>query len=227
MEKPLRPAEKALSPRGMPTRQPAWPAKSLRYGCVAEAILLLVIAVSMPATGAAQTVEPLDWEGKLHFHVESAYGPMAIVGMAAYAGVLQGINSPEEWQQGGAAYGKRVASMAGWAGVHGALAFGLDTTLHQDPRYYRSRHAGFWRRTGHAIRGTVLTRTDSGAETVSTWRIGSAYGSAFLSNLWYPDRLDNARLGFIQGSMTLGFGLAGNLGSEFWPDIRRAVFRRK
>jgi hypothetical protein len=197
-----------------------------RWSC-SEPALFLALAVLMVGGCAAQTAEPLDWQGKLHFHAESAYGPMAIVGLAAYAGVLQGIDSPEEWKQGGAAYGKRVASMAGWAGIHGVLAFGLDTALHQDPRYYRSRRTGFWRRTGHAIRGTVLTRTDRGGETLSTWRVGSAYGSAFLSNLWYPDRRDNARLGLIQGSVSLAFGLAGNLGSEFWPDVRGAFFRRK
>jgi len=73
----------------------------------------------------------------------------------------------------------------------------------------------------------MLTRTDSGAETLSTWRIGSAYGAAFLSNQWYPDRLNTARLGFIQGSVTLGFDLIGNLGSEFWPDFKGKVLRRK
>jgi hypothetical protein len=73
----------------------------------------------------------------------------------------------------------------------------------------------------------MLTRTDSGGETLSVWRIGSAYGSAFLSNMWYPDRLNNARLGFIQGSVTLGFDLALNLTKEFWPDIRTKVLRRK
>jgi hypothetical protein len=117
--------------------------------------------------------------------------------------------------------------MVAWSGIHSALAFGLDSTLHQDPRYYRSLGTGFWRRSGHALRETLLTRTDSGIETVSTWRIGSAYGSAVLSNLWYPSRLNTARLGFIQGSVTLGFDLAGNLGKEFWPDIRRKVLRRK
>jgi len=105
----------------------------------------------------------------------------------------------------------------------GTLAFGLDATLHQDPRYFRSQETGFWRRTGHALRGTLLTRTDSGGETLSTWRIGSAYGSAALSNLWYPDRLNTARLGFIQGSVTLGFDFLGNLGKEFLPDIKKKV----
>ena len=79
---------------------------------------------------------------------------------------------------------------------------------------------------GHALRETLLTRTDSGGETLSIWRLGTAYGAAFLSNQWYPDRLNTVRLGMLQGSMTLGFDFAANLGSEFWPDIKRKVLRR-
>jgi hypothetical protein len=55
------------------------------------------------------------------------------------------------------------------------LASGLDTALHQDPRDYRSGDSGFRRRKGHAIRGAILTRTDSGGETFSTWRIRSVW----------------------------------------------------
>jgi hypothetical protein len=189
--------------------------------------MILALSVAIPVAGIAQTSDALDLKGKLHFHAERTYGPMAIVGLAAYAGVLQAADGPKEWGQGATSYGKRFGSMAAWSGIHGALAFGLDSTLHQDPRYYRSPGTGFWRRAGHALRGTMLTRTDSGGETVSTWRIGSAYGSAFLSNQWYPDRLNTARLGLVQGSVTLGFDLVGNLGAEFWPDIKRKVLRRK
>jgi len=191
-------------------------------------LTLLAFGVAAASAGMAQSPDvPLDWQAKLQFHAESTYGPSAIVGFAAYAAVLQGIDSPTEWGQGGAAYGKRVASTAGWSVIHSSLAFGLDTALHQDPRYHRAAGAGFWRRTGHALRGTVLTRTDAGGETVSTWRIGSAYGAAFLSNLWYPDRLNTVRLGFLQGTMGLGFDFASNLRSEFWPDIKRKVFHRR
>jgi hypothetical protein len=190
------------------------------------AVLALGLA-AVPATGWAQAPEPLDWKGKLHFHAETTYGPWAIAGIAAYAGLLQAINSPAEWGQGGGAYGQRFGSTAAWSGIHSTLAFGLDAALHQDPRYYRSHSTGFWRRTAHAFGGTILTRTDSGGETFSTWRIGSAYGSAYLSNLWYPDRLDTVRLGFLQGSLSLGFGFAGNMGEEFWPDLKRKVLRKK
>jgi hypothetical protein len=189
--------------------------------------LILALSVAIPVAGIAQTSDALGLTGKLRIHAESTYAPAAIAGIAAYAGVLQAADAPKEWGQGAGAYGKRFGSTLAWSGIHSALAFGLDSTLRQDPRYFRSDGAGFWRRSGHALRGTILTRTDSGAETLSTWRIGSAYGAAFLSNQWYPDRLNTARLGFIQGSVTLGFDLLSNLGSEFWPDIKRTVLRRK
>jgi hypothetical protein len=192
-------------------------------------ILILAVSSAFPAVSAAQTAanaDALDWQGKLRFHGNDTYGPMAIVGIAAYAGALQAAGAPEEWGGGAGAYGKRVASTAGWSGIHTVMAFGLDSTLHQDPRYYRSSGTGFWRRSGHALRETILTHTDRGGETFSTWRVGSAYGSAFLSNMWYPDRLNTVRLGFLQGSVTLGFGFISNLGTEFWPDIKHRVFRK-
>lgn len=189
--------------------------------------LPLALLVSIPLAGFAQPTVVLDWKGKLKFHAVSTYGPVAILGFAAGAAVLQSTDSPREWGQGGAAYGKRFASLAGCSAIHTTLAFALDSTLRQDPRYYRSSRTGFFRRSAHALRGTILTRTDAGSETVSTWRIGSAYGSAFLSNMWYPDRLNNVHLGLIQGSLTMGLGLASNLGLEFWPDVKRKVLHRK
>jgi hypothetical protein len=198
---------------------------------VKKLLALLTLSAAIPVAAMAQPsnplMEPLDWQAKLRFHAENTYSPTAIAGFAAYAAVLQGIDAPEEWGQGSAGYGKRVASTAGWSAIHSTLAFGLDSTLHEDPRYHRSSDKGFWHRAGHALRGTVLTRTDAGGETLSAWRIGSSYGAAFLSNMWCPDRVNTARLGFIQGSVGLGFDLAGNLGAEFWPDIKKKVFRRK
>ena len=192
-----------------------------------RAVLILALSAAIPGAGFGQTEEPLDVTGKLLYHAKSTYSPQSLVGFAAYAGILQADSAPLEWGQGGGAYGKRFASTLAWSGIHSALAFGLDSTLHQDPRYFRSESTGFWRRCGHAVRGTILTRTDKGGETLSTWRIGSAYGAAFLSDAWYPDRLNTARLGFIFGSANLGLDMFANLGAEFWPDIKRKVFRRK
>jgi hypothetical protein len=190
-------------------------------------ILYVSVALAVPLIGLAQPAVALTTQEKLSFHVKYSFAPLALVGAAAYAGILQEADTPTEWGQGGAGYGKRFASTLACSGLHSAMALGLDTALHQDPRYFRSTQTGFWRRTGHAFRGTILTRTDKGGETLSTWRLGSAYGAAYLSNQWYPDRLNTVGLGFAEGTLQLGFDLAGNLVSEFWPDIKRKVFRRK
>jgi hypothetical protein len=175
----------------------------------------------------AQPVEPLDAMSKLNFHAQTIGSPWSLAESAAYAGILQGLGTPPEWGQGAGAYGKRFASALGSSGIHGVLAFGLDSTLRQDPRYFRSTGSGIWRRTAHAFRGTLLTRTDRGGETLSTWRLGSDYGAAFLSNEWYPERLNTVRLGALQGSLHLGFDFISNLGVEFWPDVKRKILRRK
>ncbi len=193
------------------------------FNCASRVTVLCVI----PLAGLAQRLDPLEVRSKLKFHALSVVSPVSLAETAAYAGILQGLNSPREWGEGSDAYGKRFASALAGSAIHGAIAFGLDSTLHQDPRYFRSQSSGFGRRAAHALRATMLTRTDSGGETLSTWRLGSDYGAAFLSNEWYPDRVNTVRLGALQGSLHLGFDLISNLGVEFWPDIRRKVLRRR
>jgi hypothetical protein len=164
---------------------------------------------------------------KLDYHLMRTVGPLAVLGDAAYAAILQEADTPAEWGQGGRGYAKRFASTAACSGLHSAMAFGLDSALHEDPRYFRAASGSFWRRTGHAFRGTILTRTDHGTETFSVWRFGSAYGAAYLSNQWYPGRLNTVALGFAQGSLQIGFDVVSNLASEFWPDLKRKAFHRK
>ena len=192
-----------------------------------RSFLVLGLALAIPAMGLAQPFMALDVTDKLDYHIKRSVGPLALLGDAAYAGILQEADTPTEWGQGWSAYGKRVASTAACSGIHSALAFGLDSTLHEDPRYFRSARGGFWRRAGHAFRGTILTHTDQGAETLSIWRFGSAYGAAYLSNQWYPGRLNTVKLGFAEGSLQIGFDVVSNLASEFWPDLRRKILGGK
>lgn len=192
-----------------------------------RSLVVFGIAVAIPLIGIAQPFTALDVNGKLDYQLHQSVGPWALAGDVAYAGVLQGIDSPKEWGQGWSAYGQRLGSTMASSGIHSALAFGLGSILHQDPRYFRSGGGGFWNRAGHALRGTVLTRTDSGAETFSVWRFGSAYGAAYLSNQWYPSRANTVGSGLSDGSLRLAFDLAKNLACEFAPDLKRKLLRRK
>ena len=188
---------------------------------------IAIASALFAAAGLAQDLDPSGWQSKLRYHAASAYGPAALAGSAAYTGLLQEIDFPREWGQGAAGYGKRLSSSLTYSGLRNTLSFGLDTALHQDPRYDRSTDTGFWRRTKHAFRRTILTRTDSGGETFATWRFGSAYGANFISNAWYPDRVNTVKLGLTEGTTQIGFDLLANIGCEFWPDVKKKILRRK
>ena len=188
---------------------------------------MIVVMCSACVTGIAQTPPALSAGDKLRLHANRTFSLSSMALSSLSAGYSQTKDSPTEWGQGVSGYSKRLASSMASSGVRSALAFGLEATLHQDPRYFRSENTGFWARTGHTLRGTILTRTDRGGETLSTWRLGSAYGSAFLVNLWYPDRFHTARHGLVDGTIRLGSDLAQNAIAEFWPDIKRRVLRRK
>ena len=190
-------------------------------------VLIVALMSGVCVTGVAQTPGELDVSGKLRYHAERTFGPGSIAMSGVKAGYLQMTDSPTEWGQGGDGYSKRIGSSVASSGIRAVLAFGLDSTLHQDPRYFRSDSSGLWPRTGHALRGTILTRTDSGGETLSAWRLGSAYGAAFISEQWYPDRYHTVRHGLVSGSTRLAFDFAKNVFAEFWPDIKRKISRRK
>jgi hypothetical protein len=192
---------------------------------VNSALCLLLLA-ALPALAQTSGIPPLDVEGKAKYHVSSAFGPLSLAETAAYAGILHGLDRPTEWGQGWGAYGKRFGSSLAGTGIRHALGFGLDVILHEDPRYFRARATGFWPRVGHAVVSTFVHRTDSGGNRISLSQIGSAYGSAFLSNQWYPDRLNTVGQGFIDGSGTLGGVAALNVVAEFWPEIKN-MFHRK
>ena len=171
--------------------------------------------------------DPMATGAKLEYHANAIFGPVALLGAVGEGVVEQWWNLPREWRQGWAAYGRRVGDNAGTTAVRQLSEFGLGAALHQDPRFERSRHSGFWRRGADALAQTVVTRTDGGRRTFAAARVGSAFAATFVEGkAWYPDRLSTTGWCFASGGITLGEDAALNLVREFWPDVRK-LFRRR
>jgi len=185
------------------------------------------LLLSCPGWAGEPADQPLDVKAKLELHARETASPGFAAEMAVYAGVLHWMDTPLEWGQGASSYGKRVASAAGATAIRNMFAFGLDSALGEDPRYRRAGSGNVFLRIGHAARETVFTRTDRGGTRLSTWRFGSALGAACLSNVWYPDRLNTFSSGMEQAAATIGLDLLGNIGSEFWPDLKHKLSRRR
>jgi hypothetical protein len=150
--------------------------------------------------------------------------PGAVAGSAVTGAMLQWRDSPEEWGQGAQGYGRRVASVNGTRAVRQALAFSLDSTFRQDPRYHRSGRQGAGARIRHAVVAeTLLTRTDRGRRTFAVWRFGSAFGAGLISNYWRPASVNGVGDGFERGAYSIAGDAAINIFYEFWPDILKRL----
>lgn len=103
----------------------------------------------------------------------------------------------------------------------------IPTLTHEDPRYYTLGKSGFFQRTYYAVSRTVITKNDAGGEEFNISEIGGNATEATLSNFYYPSEErgfnKTAKNFATQTVITAG----ANVLKEFWPDIRKNVFRLK
>jgi hypothetical protein len=101
------------------------------------------------------------------------------------------------------------------------------TLTHEDPRYYTLGTNGFFRRISYALSRTFITKNDRGTHEFNISEIGGNASEAALSNLYYPA----AERGFSKTAKNFATQIvitgAANVLKEFWPDIRKNVFRLK
>jgi hypothetical protein len=101
------------------------------------------------------------------------------------------------------------------------------TLTHEDPRYYTLGKDGFFRRASYALSRTFITKNDRGTNEFNISEIGGNASEAALSNLYYP----GAERGFGKSAKNFGtqtvITAGANVLKEFWPDIRKNVFRMK
>jgi hypothetical protein len=193
---------------------------------------LIFTAVALhPAMVAGQTPTasdpyvPLSVGEKAKVFGSRVIVPSAFAKSAFSAGIAQWRDSPHEWGQGMAGYGRRYGSRVGTRALENGIGFLTAAAVHEDPRYFFSGETGFWRRVHYAVETAVVTRTDSGNRTIALWRLSGNYGAQFVSNTWRPDRETHVSDTLIRGTISVGYDAASNVFKEFWPDIRRKVLR--
>jgi hypothetical protein len=183
------------------------------------------------ATGTVSPDVGLTVSEKFGFHLRRLYDGSSLFLPGVVAAIQQARDAPSEWPEGASGLGRRYASAYGYSvAVRNILSFGIDAPLRLDPRYFPSERRGPWPRLKHAFAQTLVTQKDNGGRTVNYWRVGSAYGAGFVSNLWYPVLHATDGDAALRGTTALGLDTAGNVIREFTPDMLRVtkhVFGRK
>jgi len=102
----------------------------------------------------------------------------------------------------------------------------MPSVLHQDPRYFIRGSGGFWKRTAYAMKWTLITRNDAGA---NSWNASEILGNgiAAVSNVYYPAEDRTAGKTMSKWGQQIAVDTVFNVMKEFWPDVRHKFFGRK
>ena len=95
---------------------------------------------------ATDRYTPLSVREKASVFGHRIIAPTSLAKSAFTSAIDQWRDSPPEWEQGIAGYGRRYGSKTGTRTAENGIGFLTAAVLHQDPRYFRSGEAGGWRK---------------------------------------------------------------------------------
>jgi hypothetical protein len=174
-------------------------------------------------------VPPLTPAQKFKMQAQGVFDPYEFSIVGLLAGLNQAQNEDAAYGQGLAGYARRYASGFADQSIGNFMTGAIfPTLLREDPRYFRLGSGSFARRFRYALTRLLLTRTDAGpGHTQFNFSEFLGNGAAAGISNFYEVRQDRT---FSNTATTwaeqisidgLGFEL-----KEFWPDIRRKLFRK-
>jgi hypothetical protein len=186
-----------------------------------------VIPNYLTVEGAANA-PPITPKQKFGLAFDGIRDPYAFFIAGAISGVSQARNDEPSWGQGWVAYTKRYWAQLADQDTGPIMSVGLFPTIfHEDPRYYQLGKGSFVHRFNYSLSRLFVTRTDSGHKQFNYSEFAGNAAAAGISNFYYPKEERTLGHNMSEFGMQIAIDLLGNEVKEFWPDIRRKLFRKK
>jgi hypothetical protein len=185
---------------------------------------------SLPTPVKSHTPEnpyrPITPTESLHWFISGTIGPAHLAGVTFVSACGTAVNRPREYGPHWEGFANRFGiGMAGSA-TSNAMEAGAGLILREDPRYFRVPQQAFKFRVGNVARLTFLARNESGRSEPAYARYIGIVGSNFLSNTWRVHSEANVKDAVLRSSEGFAGCMAANAFKEFWPDVKRHVFRK-
>jgi hypothetical protein len=176
----------------------------------------------------ATRIPPLTVRQKFTLFLRNSTSGHILVGSAANAGLAQAFNWQAGYGQGAEGYGKRFgAYMARTASSNFFGTFLLASTFRQDPRFFVRSSPTFGQAVKYSLSRIVITRRDSGEDTVNSSGLLGPLAAESLANAYLPiqDRTFGNTIG--RYAADLGWLAVGNVLREYWPTLSKHLVRSK
>jgi hypothetical protein len=181
---------------------------------------------SFEAPPPANVFEPITASARAEWALKSTFGPIQMLTIPLESALQTWANSPKEYGPHWDGYGRRMASKFGTAAVSNTMEASIGSLWGEDPRYHRLGEGSKGERFKHSFKMAFFADRQSGGVMPAYARFIAIPSSRLISDTWrQPSELspggDAQRIGlaFVRR-------IAGNTFNEFWPDLRRRLFRR-
>jgi hypothetical protein len=170
---------------------------------------------------------PITGKQRIQWAAVETFGPASLMYGTLSAGIGTARDSPKEygphWDGFAKRYGMRFTGLA----TSHVMEAGFGAIWGEDPRYVRNQNLPFKRRVGNVLLLTVTARNRQGDLMPAYARFIAIPGSNFLANTWRVS--SDATVGAALSRTAYGFlsQVGSNAWNEFWPDVKRRVFKRK
>lgn len=176
-----------------------------------------------------ETAQPITGHDKAIIGLRDLYSPFNFMSILASAGYSHALNGAPNYGTDSGAFGQRL----GAAGISiTTQGFFTDVVfspmLHMDPRYYvMGRRHGFIHRAFYAGTRVLVSKNDSGRNTINGPLLLGYAASTALSETYYPKINRNFGDAASEYGESLGGAAVGFLVSEFSETILKAIHVRK
>jgi len=189
---------------------------------------LLWVIPNFAAVSANTKLPRLSTKGKFWLATEDSFDYSSFVWTAIIAGQEFGLNDYPEFHHGMGGYARYYWHnfVDGVSGTYFTEAI-VPWVAREDPRYYTKEHGNIPTRIVYALSRVVIAKTDSGGRSFNWSQVAGNALEAGLSNAYYPAQERGGRQTAINWGVQMESSALDNLAVEFWPDIRRVVFRQK
>jgi hypothetical protein len=176
---------------------------------------------------ASTPFQPITAKQKLRIAFKDSFDGAVYPTAAIFSVVYQAENDNPSFGQGLKGYAQRVGAAFGDQMIGNMMTEGvMPALLHEDPRYFRLGEGTKKKRVWYAATRIFVAPTDTDKMTFNfaEWTGNSV--AVAISNLYYKDGRtvgDNIPKLLIQ----CGTDALSNVLKEFWPDVKRALSKKK
>jgi hypothetical protein len=164
---------------------------------------------------------------RIQWAARETFGPQSFLLGTLTAGIGTARDHPEEygphWDGFAKRYGMRFTGVASG----NVIEAGLGAIWGEDPRYVRNQNLPIKRRIGHVFLLSFTARDRRGKLMPAYARYIAIPGNNFLSNTWRVSSDATTSAALTRTGYGVLSDVASNAWAEFWPDVKRLVFRRQ